>query len=69
MFVGAAQEMVEATSYFEIQVCPMRENLTRAGYRVEFSVDEGGAHWPSGSFQREALDWYFASLKDEEQQI
>ena len=26
---------------------------------VEFSVDEGGRHWPSGSFQPEALDWYF----------
>jgi len=54
---------------FDRIALPMRENLTRAGYRVEFSVDEGGAHWPSGSFQREALDWYFASLKDEEQQI
>ena len=48
---------------FDQIALPMRENLTRAGYRVEFSVDEGGRHWPSGSFQREALDWYFARLK------
>jgi predicted peptidase len=53
---------------FDRIALPMRENLTRAGYRVEFSVDEGGGHWPSGSFQREALDWYFARLKDEEQE-
>lgn len=38
---------------------PMKENLERAGYDVTFSVDEGGRHWPSGSFQSEALDWYF----------
>jgi predicted esterase len=44
---------------FEQTALPMRENLEKAGYRVEFSVDEGGRHWPSGSFQREALDWYF----------
>ena len=44
---------------FEQVALPMQKNLERAGYRVEFSVDEGGRHWPSGSFQREALDWYF----------
>jgi len=44
---------------FERIALPMKENLTRAGYPVEFSVDEGGRHWPSGSFQPEALDWYF----------
>lgn len=44
---------------FESVALPMKENLTRAGYRVEFSVDEGGRHWPAGSFLPEALDWYF----------
>ncbi|MFP6639330.1 MAG: hypothetical protein VCC04_03725 [Myxococcota bacterium] len=45
---------------FEQVALPMRDRLEQAGYRVEFSVDEGGRHWPSGTFQREALDWYFA---------
>lgn len=45
---------------FEQVALPMQQNLERAGYRVEFSLDEGGRHWPSGSFQREALDWYFS---------
>jgi predicted esterase len=44
---------------FEEIALPMRDNLRRGGYEVEFSVDQGGRHWPSGSFQREALDWYF----------
>lgn len=44
---------------FEQIALPMRDNLRRAGYEVEFSVDEGGRHWPSGTFQRDALDWYF----------
>jgi len=44
---------------FDQIALPMRDNLRRAGYEVEFSVDEGGRHWPSGNFQREALDWYF----------
>jgi len=44
---------------FDQVALPMRDNLEKAGYRVEFSVDEGGRHWPSGSFQGEALDWYF----------
>ncbi len=46
---------------FDRVALPMKENLERAGYPVEFSVDEGGRHWPSGSFQGEALDWYFDS--------
>ena len=44
---------------FETVALPMRENLEKAGFDVTFSVDEGGRHWPSGSFQSEALDWYF----------
>ena len=43
---------------FEQSALPMRARLEEAGYRVEFRVDEGGRHWPSGYFQREALDWY-----------
>lgn len=46
---------------FEQVAVPMRDNLRAAGYQVEFSVDEGGRHWPSGTFQGEALDWYFDS--------
>jgi hypothetical protein len=38
----------------------MRADLEREGYDLTFRVDEGGRHWPSGSFQREALDWFFA---------
>lgn len=45
---------------FEQIALPMRESLERAGYRLEFRVDEGGRHWPSGSFQSEALDWFAA---------
>jgi phospholipase/carboxylesterase len=45
---------------FERVAKPMRANLERLGYRVEFRVDEGGRHWPSGSFQSEALDWFFS---------
>jgi phospholipase/carboxylesterase len=45
---------------FEQVALPMRENLERLGYRVEFRVDEGGRHWPSGDFQPEALDWFFS---------
>jgi phospholipase/carboxylesterase len=45
---------------FERIALPIKENLLRAGYSLEFSVDEGGRHWPSGSFQGEALDWYFS---------
>jgi phospholipase/carboxylesterase len=45
---------------FEQIAVPMRESLEKADYRVEFRVDEGGRHWPSGDFQPEALDWFFA---------
>jgi predicted esterase len=45
---------------FQQVALPMRENLEKAGLDVTFSVDEGGRHWPSGDFHREALDWYFA---------
>ena len=45
---------------FERVALPMRAQLERLGYRVEFRVDEGGRHWPSGSFQSEALDWFFS---------
>ena len=45
---------------FEQVALPMREGLERAGYRVEFRIDEGGKHWPSGDFQPEALDWFWA---------
>ncbi len=45
---------------FQQVAIPMRENLEKVGLDVTFSVDEGGRHWPSGSFHREALDWYFA---------
>ena len=46
---------------FDRVALPMKETLEQAGYGVEFSVDEGGRHWPSGTFQAEALDWYFGS--------
>jgi predicted esterase len=45
---------------FERVAKPMRANLESLGYRVEFRVDQGGRHWPSGSFQSEALDWFFS---------
>jgi predicted esterase len=44
---------------FERVALPMRADLERRGYEVEFRVDEGGRHWPSSDFQREALDWFF----------
>lgn len=47
---------------FEQIAVPMRDNLRRAGYDVTFSVDEGGRHMPSGSFQTEALDWFFEAF-------
>jgi len=45
---------------FEQVALPMRQGLERAGYGVEFRVDQGGKHWPSGDFQHEALDWFLA---------
>jgi predicted esterase len=44
---------------FQTVALPMRDQLLGAGFDVTFSVDEGGRHWPSGSFPTEALDWYF----------
>jgi predicted esterase len=43
---------------FDRVALPMRETLQQMGYSVEFRVDQGGRHWPSGSFQSEALDWF-----------
>lgn len=45
---------------FQRVAIPMREELERRGYAVNFRVDEGGKHWPSGEFQQEALDWFFS---------
>jgi len=45
---------------FERVALPMRATLEQLGYTVEFRVDQGGRHWPSGSFQSEALDWFFS---------
>jgi predicted peptidase len=45
---------------FERVAVPMRENLRKAGYTVEFRVDQGGKHWPSADFLPEALDWFFS---------
>jgi phospholipase/carboxylesterase len=44
---------------FEHVALPMRANLERAGYSVEWRVDQGGKHWPSPDFLPEALDWFF----------
>jgi phospholipase/carboxylesterase len=43
---------------FERVALPMRATLEGMGYSVEFRVDQGGRHWPSGSFHGEALDWF-----------
>ncbi len=43
---------------------PLREGLELAGYRVEFRVDQGGRHWPSGDFQPEALEWFFGGMPE-----
>jgi len=45
---------------FERVALPMRATLEQLGYPVEFRVDQGGRHWPSGTFQSEALDWFFS---------
>lgn len=45
---------------FDRVAVPMRRTLEHLGYTVEFRVDEGGRHWPSGDFQSEALDWFFS---------
>jgi phospholipase/carboxylesterase len=44
---------------FQHVALPMRANLERAGYTVEWRVDQGGKHWPSPDFLPEALDWFF----------
>ena len=44
---------------FDTVAIPNRDRLMGAGFDVTFSVDEGGRHWPSGTFHLEALDWYF----------
>ena len=43
---------------FERVALPMRATLEGMGYSVEFRVDQGGRHWPSGTFHAEALDWF-----------
>lgn len=43
---------------YERVALPMRDQLVRMGYRVEFRTDQGGRHWPSGDFQPDALDWF-----------
>jgi len=45
---------------FEQVALPMREQLRAFGCDVVFRVDEGGRHWPSSTFQEEALDWFFS---------
>jgi len=47
---------------FEQVALPMRQSLEASGHDVTFSVDEGGRHWPSGTFVNEALDWWLAGL-------
>lgn len=45
---------------FQTVALPTRDRLLATGFDVTFSADEGGRHWPSGSFHHEALDWYFS---------
>ena len=45
---------------FEQVAVPMRQTLESGGYDVSFHVDQGGRHWPSSTFQDEALDWFFS---------
>ncbi len=45
---------------FEQVAVPMRQMLEAGGYDVSFHVDQGGRHWPSSTFQDEALDWFFS---------
>ncbi len=44
---------------FQQIALPMKADLEARGYALEFRVDQGGKHWPSGEFQGEALDWFF----------
>ncbi len=45
---------------FERVALTMKAQLEELGCEVTFRVDEGGRHWPSGTFQAEALDWFFS---------
>lgn len=45
---------------FEQVAKPMQRNLEQLGYQVSFHADQGGRHWPSSTFQEEALDWFFS---------
>jgi phospholipase/carboxylesterase len=49
---------------FEQVALPMRQSLEASGHDVTFSVDEGGRHWPSGTFVNEALAWWLAGLPE-----
>jgi phospholipase/carboxylesterase len=44
---------------FEQIALPMRRDLERLGYEVNFMIDKGGRHWPRGDFHSDALDWLF----------
>ena len=38
----------------------MKQQLEELGCDLVFQTDEGGRHWPSPTFQEEALDWFFS---------
>ncbi len=45
---------------FEQVALGMKKQLEDLGCELDFNVDEGGRHWPSSTFQDEALDWFFS---------
>lgn len=45
---------------FERVALGMKKQLEDLGCPLVFQVDEGGRHWPSSTFQEEALDWFFS---------
>ena len=45
---------------FEQVALGMKKQLEDLGCDLVFNVDEGGRHWPSSTFQEEALDWFFS---------
>lgn len=45
---------------FEQVALGMKQQLEDLGCDLVFQVDEGGRHWPSSTFQDEALDWFFS---------
>lgn len=47
---------------FDRVALPNREALERLGYPLTFRADEGGGHWPSRSFQPDALDWFLGRV-------